>query len=49
MADPLSFSPKQMIQILRGKHYFCLQGLLTTAVENEETYKTVMEYLSLHR
>lgn len=49
MADSFYVSPKSVIQILRGQHYFSLHGLLNWVIEKEETYKFVTDYLSLNR
>lgn len=49
MAAPLSFSPKQLIQALRGRHYYTMHSLMMNPIDSEEAYLCVVSYLSLHR
>lgn len=49
MAAPLSFSAKQLIQTLRGRHYYMMHSLMMSPIESEEAYLSVVSYLNLQR
>lgn len=49
MADPVNFSPKELIQTLRGRHYYYMHSLMMNPIESEEAYLSVTSYLALHR
>ena len=41
-------SPKQLVQFLRGKHFFFVDELVNSQMEEREKYDAVMHYLQTH-
>ena len=49
MKDPLHLTPKGIIQLLRGRHYYYSWGLLANRIENSRHFAITMEYFKLSR